>query len=97
MPIRKPITFILIPITVGLSSSWVLADTAVTPLKTYAQSPVQSNSLATELRSAFAMKDDSVELFATGTISSVWAHSESFQYGLLSKSNSHWSTMANHP
>ncbi|WP_239060217.1 DUF3187 family protein [Aliivibrio fischeri] len=78
MPIRKPITFILIPISVGLSSSWVLADTAVTPLKTYAQSPLQSNSLTTELRSAFAMKDDSVELFATGTISSVWAHSESF-------------------
>lgn len=79
MPTRTSITSILVPTFImGLCPSAVFADTAITPLKTYAQAPIHSNTLTTELRSAFAMKEDSVELFFTGTMASVWAHSESF-------------------
>ena len=79
MPTRKSIIPILVPtILIGLSSSLANADTAVTPMKIYAQAPIHSNTLSTELRSAFATQEGNVELFATGTIASVWAHSESF-------------------
>ena len=75
----KPITSLLLStFVIGLYPSLATADTAVTPMKIYAQAPLHSNTLTTELRSAFALKEDSVELFATGTIASVWAHSESF-------------------
>ncbi|WP_375319979.1 DUF3187 family protein [Aliivibrio logei] len=75
----KPIINILAPtILISLSSSLVNADTSVTPMKIYAQAPLHSNTLSTELRSAFAMKEESVELFAAGTIASVWANSDSF-------------------
>jgi hypothetical protein len=79
MPTRKSIIPIFVPtILIGLSSSLANADTAVTPMKIYAQAPIHSNTLSTELRSAFATQEGNVELFATGTIASVWAHSESF-------------------
>ena len=79
MSTRTLITYFFIPVSIfGGWSSLAVANTVVTPLKTYAQAPIHSNTLTTELRSAFAMKDDSVELFATGTMASVWAHSESF-------------------
>ena len=75
----KPITSLFLStFVIGLYPFLATADTAVTPMKIYAQAPLHSNTLTTELRSAFALKEDSVELFATGTIASVWAHSESF-------------------
>ena len=48
------------------------------PLKTYAQSPIQSNSLTPLLRSGFSNRPGSVELYATGTIASVWAETEDY-------------------
>ncbi|WP_117236160.1 DUF3187 family protein [Vibrio maerlii] len=52
------------------------AAPAPTPLRTYAQSPEQSISLTTELRSAFPVGHNGVELFASGTIASVWGHTD---------------------
>ena len=62
----------------GMFSVAVHANVAITPMKIYAQSPLQSNSLTTELRSAFSDEEGNTELFASGTIASVWAHSENF-------------------
>ncbi|CAH0533683.1 hypothetical protein VST7929_01554 [Vibrio stylophorae] len=45
------------------------------PLKTYAQSPLQSNSLTPELRSGFTKVAGQSEFYLTGTVASVWAHS----------------------
>lgn len=71
---RKSVCFFIL-LTCPFSS---FSETQITPIKIYAQSPIQSNSLSTELRSAFAMEENRVELFASGTIASVWAHSEDF-------------------
>ncbi|MGR5063164.1 DUF3187 family protein [Photobacterium sp. DNB22_13_2] len=48
------------------------------PLKTYAQSPLQSNALTPLVRSGFSHAPDTVELYATGTIASVWAHTDDY-------------------
>nr|WP_086940926.1 DUF3187 family protein [Thaumasiovibrio occultus] len=48
------------------------------PLKTYVQSPLQSNSLTPELRNGFSLPTDTTELYATATAASVWAHSDAF-------------------
>ncbi|UTV29480.1 DUF3187 family protein [Photobacterium atrarenae] len=48
------------------------------PLKTYAQSPIQSNSLTPLMRSGFSYAPGTVELYTTATIASVWAHTEEY-------------------
>ncbi|MDX1303079.1 DUF3187 family protein [Photobacterium sp.] len=48
------------------------------PLKTYAQSPLQSNSLTPLLRSGFSNRPGAVELYATGTMASIWAETEDY-------------------
>lgn len=48
------------------------------PLKTYAQSPLQSNRLTPLLRSGFSNQTGLVELYTTGTIASVWAQTEDY-------------------
>ena len=48
------------------------------PLKTYAQSPLQSNALTPLVRTGFSHAPDTVELYATGTIASVWAHTDDY-------------------
>jgi len=48
------------------------------PLKTYAQSPLQSNSLTPLLRNGFRYQPDTVELYTTATIASVWAKTDEY-------------------
>lgn len=43
------------------------------PLRVYAQSPLQSSSLAPMLRSGFSMAEGQKEWYLTGNIASVWA------------------------
>lgn len=54
----------------------IQAEVNPTPLRTYAASPYQSTSLATQLRSAFPV--ESVEVFTMFSVASIWAHSEEF-------------------
>lgn len=58
-----------------------LANTEIDygPLKTYAQSPLQSNSLTPLVRSGFSYQPDTVELFASATIASVWAETDDYR------------------
>jgi hypothetical protein len=71
---NKPqILLLTIPTLLPFAS---IAAQAPTPLRTYAQSPEQSISLTTELRSAFPVGHNGVELFASGTIASVWGHTD---------------------
>ncbi|MFB9933977.1 DUF3187 family protein [Photobacterium aphoticum] len=49
------------------------------PLKTYAQSPLQSNSLTPQVRSGFRLPTQTVELYGTGTIASVWANTDDYK------------------
>ncbi len=59
---NKPqILLLTIPTLLPFAS---IAAQAPTPLRTYAQSPEQSISLTTELRSAFPVGHNGVELFA---------------------------------
>lgn len=53
------------------------AEVIPTPIRVYPTSPFQANSLAIQLRSAFPVEQS--EIFAVGTVSSVWAHSDEFQ------------------
>lgn len=48
------------------------------PLRTYAQSPIQSNSLTPLVRSGFSYQPGTVEVYTTGTIASVWAHTDEY-------------------
>ncbi len=68
---------IAVILTTTITSSIAFGAEAPTPLRTYAQSPEQSISLSTELRSAFPVGHNGVEIFASGTIASVWGHSDS--------------------
>ncbi|MCG7488267.1 DUF3187 family protein [Vibrio sp. Of14-4] len=43
------------------------------PVQSYTQSPFHTNSLSPQIRSGFSMDKSQVELFGTGTISSIWA------------------------
>ncbi|MDA9556562.1 DUF3187 family protein [Vibrio sp.] len=51
-------------------------DIATVPMRTYAQSPYQSTSLTTQLRSAHT--PDYNEAFVTGSMASVWAKGDPF-------------------
>ncbi|MEJ2763399.1 DUF3187 family protein [Photobacterium sp. MCCC 1A19761] len=48
------------------------------PLKTYAQSPIQFNSLTPLMRNGFSDTPGTVELYTTATMASVWAHTEEY-------------------
>ncbi|WP_299018290.1 DUF3187 family protein [uncultured Photobacterium sp.] len=48
------------------------------PLKTYAQSPIQSNSLTPLMRNGFSYQPGTIEVYTTGTIASVWAHTNDY-------------------
>ncbi len=48
------------------------------PLKTYAQSPIQSNSLTPLMRNGFSYQPGTVELYTTATIASIWAHTDEY-------------------
>lgn len=48
------------------------------PLKTYAQSPLQSTSMTPLLRNGFSYQPGTVELYTTGTIASVWANTDTY-------------------
>lgn len=49
------------------------------PLKTYAQSPLQSNSLSPQLRSGFALPEEAVEFYATAATASIWAETPEYR------------------
>ncbi|WP_036799538.1 DUF3187 family protein [Photobacterium marinum] len=49
------------------------------PLKTYAQSPIQSNSLSPLMRNGFSYQPGTVEVYTTGTIASVWAETDEYR------------------
>ncbi|NLS11346.1 DUF3187 family protein [Vibrio sp. SM6] len=48
------------------------------PLRTYAQSPIQANSLTPQLRDARGFNVGEMELFGSATIASVWAHTDHY-------------------
>ncbi|MCW8328811.1 DUF3187 family protein [Photobacterium sp. SDRW27] len=65
------------------TSGYALADSVTRfddygPLKTYAQSPIQSNSLTPLMRNGFSYQPGTVELYTTGTIASVWAKTDEY-------------------
>ncbi|GAB6263517.1 DUF3187 family protein [Photobacterium sp. CCB-ST2H9] len=63
-------------------SAWATPDTVQPdfgPLKTYAQSPLQSTSLSPQLRSGFALPEDSLEFYANATASSIWAETDEYR------------------
>ncbi|MFA0038798.1 hypothetical protein BCT81_01740 [Vibrio sp. 10N.261.52.A1] len=72
---NKVISMLFLIATTFISLSAIAAQPP-TPLRTYAQSPEQSTHLTTELRSAFPVGNHGVELFASGTMASVWASSD---------------------
>lgn len=65
---------LFVPFSILLSNEVSAADSPM-PLRIYAQSPEQSISLENQLRSAFPISNNGVELFASGTIASIWANS----------------------
>jgi hypothetical protein len=73
MSYKSKATLLLVTTLLPLTS---IAAQTPTPLRTYAQSPEQSINLTTELRSAFPVGHNGIELFASGTIASVWAHTD---------------------
>lgn len=48
------------------------------PLKIYAQSPLQSSSLTPLVRSGFSYRPDTIELYTSGNIASVWARTDDY-------------------
>lgn len=48
------------------------------PLKIYAQSPLQSSSLTPLVRSGFSYRPDTIELYTSGSIASVWARTDDY-------------------
>lgn len=61
----------------SLFSFSVSAGLRSTPMRIYSQAPYQSTVLTTQLRSAFT--PESSELFAIGTVASIWARNEDYQ------------------
>lgn len=49
------------------------------PLQSYTQSPFHTNSLSPQLRSGFSMQEDESEVYASGTISSIWAVTATYE------------------
>lgn len=49
------------------------------PLQSYTQSPFHTNSLSPQLRSGFSLQDDQSEIYTSGTISSIWAVTSSYE------------------
>lgn len=59
-------------------ASTVQHDNDYGPLKVYAQSPLQSNSLTPQLKSGFSDQPGMAELYTSATIASVWAHTNEY-------------------
>lgn len=49
------------------------------PLRTYAQSPIQSNNLTPVMRNGFGYQPGTVELYTTASIASVWAETDEYR------------------
>ncbi|WP_099609149.1 DUF3187 family protein [Vibrio coralliilyticus] len=60
----------LIPLVI-VNAAWAQIDYG--PVQSYTQSPFHTNSLSPQLRSGFSMDEDDIEVYGTGTISSIWA------------------------
>ncbi|RJX72992.1 DUF3187 family protein [Vibrio sinensis] len=65
--------------SVGLYSANTLAIERYGPVQTYAQSPFHTNSLSPQLRSGFGLSANTIELYGTGTIASIWAETSDYQ------------------
>lgn len=49
------------------------------PLQSYTQSPFHTNSLSPQLRSGFSMLEEQYEVYTSGTISSIWAVTATYE------------------
>lgn len=67
----------IIPIVCGFSAPTYASD-AYGPLRSYAQSPMQSNALSNVLRSGASMPEGSIEAYTSLTAASVWAETDDY-------------------
>jgi hypothetical protein len=83
--------------------SWALEDYG--PVQSYTQSPFHTNSLSPQIRSGFSLEADRKEIYLNGTISSIWAVTDTYELdyyqnqiaaGLKWQANSNWQLELNY-
>lgn len=62
-----------------LASSRVWALEGYGPVQSYTQSPFHTNSLSPQIRSGFSLREDTKELNLSGTVSSIWAVTNTYE------------------
>lgn len=75
---RRPIWQLIL--IIGLfTHSISYGNDGLGPLQSYTQSPFHTNSLSPQLRSGFSMEEEQYEVYTSGTISSIWAVTATYE------------------
>ena len=71
--------WLLISMIVLLTINHASADDGYGPLQSYTQSPLHTNVHSPQLRSGFSLDSDEYEVYGSGTISSIWAVTATYE------------------